>query len=148
MEPIRVPRPPQTSFNRNRPVSDLLKAQIKHFQHLESKLPDESRSPYAPHELSTEFAAAQYIAHMTRVLCDSGRDEFVVGEQQPRQKKSKQRTTGRKTKERRSKRKTATKREAKSESGSSRESKKKATKKASEHKTKSTHGKRKRTAKP
>jgi hypothetical protein len=148
MEPIRVPRPPQTSFNRNRPVSDLLQAQIKHFQHLESKLPDESRSPYAPHELSTESAAAQYIAHMTRVLCDSGRDEFVVGEPQAREKKSKQPKAGGKIRQSRSKRKTASKREANSESGSKREAKKKATKRASEEKTKSTHSKRKRAEKP
>ena len=68
MDPIRVPRPPKQSFNKNRPISDLLKAQVEHFQHLESKLESRMRSPLHPHELTTESAAANYIAHMTGVL--------------------------------------------------------------------------------
>ena len=72
MDPVHVPRPPQSSFNKNRPISDLIKAQIKHFQHLEAKLPPQDRSPLAAHELTTESAAAQYIAHMTSVLCRLG----------------------------------------------------------------------------
>lgn len=68
MDPIRVPRPPQQAFNKNRPVSDLLKAQIKHFQHLEDKLHPDMRSSMPAHELTTESAAARYIAHMTETL--------------------------------------------------------------------------------
>ena len=71
MDPIRVPRPPRKAFNKNRPISDLIKAQVKHFQHLESKLHSDLQSPMEPHELTTESAAANYIAYMTNVLCGS-----------------------------------------------------------------------------
>ncbi|HTD95617.1 MAG TPA: hypothetical protein VK627_01760 [Edaphobacter sp.] len=68
MDPIRVPRPPASAFHKNRPVSDLLASQIEHFQHIEAKLEPEHRSPFAPHEIVTENAAAQYITHMTNLL--------------------------------------------------------------------------------
>jgi hypothetical protein len=68
MEPIRVPRPPKEAFQKNRPVSDLLLSQIKHFQHVEAKLDPALRTKFAPHEVVTENAAAQYIAQMTRTL--------------------------------------------------------------------------------
>ncbi|HEY0564598.1 MAG TPA: hypothetical protein VGC88_03385 [Terriglobales bacterium] len=151
MEPIRVPRPPKTAFNKNRPVSDLLKAQIAHFQHLEAKLAEEHRSPLAAHELTTESTAAQYIAHMTRVLCDSGRNQFVTAEQASQEKRSKPITSDPNTRDSRSKNKSASKRrkaETKSDAGSERSSNKKATKRASKKKNaKSTHAKRKRAAK-
>jgi len=36
MEPIRVPRPPAEAFNKKRRVSDLIRAQVNHFKHVEA----------------------------------------------------------------------------------------------------------------
>ncbi len=69
MDPIHVPRPPKEAYNKNRPISDLIKAQLTHFQHLEQKLPADQRPKMAHHELTTESAAARYIAAMTEALC-------------------------------------------------------------------------------
>ena len=69
MEPIRVPAPPKEAFNKQRPLSDLLKAQVRHLQHVEAKLPDHLHSNITSRELATEEGAARYIAHLTSVLC-------------------------------------------------------------------------------
>jgi hypothetical protein len=68
MEPIRVPRPPKEAFNKQRPMSDLIKAQIRHFKHLEHKLPPEHRIALSQHRIISEEDAARYIAPMTRLL--------------------------------------------------------------------------------
>ena len=60
---IRVPAPPKQSFQKNRPISDLLASQIKHFKHIETKL--DLAMPTSPHRIATENDAAQYIAEMT-----------------------------------------------------------------------------------
>ncbi len=78
MDPIPVPRPPKEAYNKNRPISDLIKAQIKHFQHLESKLSPGLRAPMPHHELTTESAAAAYIAHMTAALCRAPAGPMLV----------------------------------------------------------------------
>jgi len=66
MATIRVPAPPRQSFHKDRPISDLLASQIKHFKHLETKL--DLTMPTAPHRIATENDAAQYIAEMTHAL--------------------------------------------------------------------------------
>lgn len=68
MEPIKILVPPKEAFNKNRPISDLIKAQITHFQHLENKLPADLRRGIPQHKISTEDDAARYIAAMTRFL--------------------------------------------------------------------------------
>ena len=35
MEPIHVPGPPKEAFNKNRRVSDLIRAQVNHLKHIE-----------------------------------------------------------------------------------------------------------------
>lgn len=69
MATIRVPAPPPQAFHKNRPISDLVKSQIKHFQHLEHKLQLKLSRPFSPNDLSTEAGAAQYIAEVTGALC-------------------------------------------------------------------------------
>jgi hypothetical protein len=66
MDPIRVPAPPKQSFQKDRPISDLLASQIQHFKHLETKL--DLTMPTARHRIATESDAAQYIAEMTNAL--------------------------------------------------------------------------------
>jgi hypothetical protein len=67
MEPIQVPKPSPTAFNKNRPISDLIRKQIDHFQHIQKKLKIEI-DPAAGQDLNTEGGAAKYIAAMTRAL--------------------------------------------------------------------------------
>ena len=69
MATIRVPGPPPEAFRKHRPISDLVKSQIKHFQHLEHKLHLNLPTKFSPHELTTEAAAARYIAEVTTALC-------------------------------------------------------------------------------
>ena len=51
---ILVPRPPKESFNKQRPVSDLIRKQVEHFRHVESKnfprrnAPDSRRGMFVP----------------------------------------------------------------------------------------------------
>lgn len=68
MATIRVPGPPPEAFRKNRPISDLIKSQIRHFQHLEHKLQLTLPTKFSPHDLTTEAAASQYIAEMTAAL--------------------------------------------------------------------------------
>ena len=65
---IRVPRPPKESFNKRRPVSDLISKQIEHFRHVESKLSAAQRAGLPQDHVRTEQEAAQYIAAMTEIL--------------------------------------------------------------------------------
>jgi hypothetical protein len=67
MEPIRVPAPSPSAFNKGRRVSDLLDAQLKHFQHLEKKL--KLNIPVsAAEDIHTEAGAARYIAQITTAI--------------------------------------------------------------------------------
>lgn len=68
MEIIRVPATPKEAFNKHRPMSDLIKAQIRHLKHLEEKLSPEVRATLPQHRLITEDDAARYIAPMTAFL--------------------------------------------------------------------------------
>ena len=68
METIHVPRPPTRAFNKNRRISDLIRAQIHHLKHIEQKLPPQLRLQIPQHEITTEDDAARYIAPMTTLL--------------------------------------------------------------------------------
>src|ERR1035441_6968622 len=66
---IRIPVPPASAMNKNRPISDLIKAQLLHIQHAESaRLPKHKRDGRQPQDIHTEAEAASYIAAVTRVL--------------------------------------------------------------------------------
>lgn len=68
MEPIVVPGPPKSAYNKNRPISDLIRAQVAHFRHLEEKLSPDVRATLPQHQIVTEDDAARYIASFTRYL--------------------------------------------------------------------------------
>ncbi len=68
MDVIHVPAPPKEAFNKLRPISDLIKAQVNHFKHLEEKLSAEQRQGIPQQRITTEQDAAVYIAAMTRLL--------------------------------------------------------------------------------
>jgi hypothetical protein len=67
MEPIFVPAPAKSAFNKNRRVSDLLISQLKHFQHVEKKNGIEIHPALAA-DIHTEAGAARYIAQITRAI--------------------------------------------------------------------------------
>jgi formate-dependent phosphoribosylglycinamide formyltransferase (GAR transformylase) len=67
MEPIRVPAPSPSSFNKHRPPSDLLLSQLKYFHHLDEKH-DLGVDPSFAKDIGTEAGAARYITQMTRAI--------------------------------------------------------------------------------
>ena len=70
---IRVPIPPSSAFDKNRPAGCLLQAQVRHFHHAESaRLPKEKRDGRRPEDIHTEAEAATYIAKITKLLHPQG----------------------------------------------------------------------------
>lgn len=67
MDPVRIIPVPKASFNKNRPISDLLEGQLQHFRHLEQKL-DLGLDPALARNAHTEDGCARYIAAMTQAL--------------------------------------------------------------------------------
>ena len=61
MDPIHVPGPPKQAFDKNRPISDLIRAQVNHLKHIEASLPAEpaqrnshhTKSPPSPTQQAT-----------------------------------------------------------------------------------------------
>ena len=71
---IRVPVPPASAFNKNRPPGCLLQAHLQHIHHAESaRLPKEKRDGRRPEDIHTEAEAAAYIASVTKILHPQGR---------------------------------------------------------------------------
>jgi hypothetical protein len=68
MEAILVPGPPKEAFNKKRRMSNLIKAQVMHFKHIEEKLPHAVRRSLPQHRIVSEDDAARYIASMTKQL--------------------------------------------------------------------------------
>jgi len=77
MTVIRVPVPSKNSFNPDRPVSGLLKAQILHLQDAEKRLPLDLRSNIYINAIKTEGEAADYVRQVTEAIheahIDAGR---------------------------------------------------------------------------
>ena|SRR6185437_2919669 len=63
---IHVPRPPKSAFYKDRPVSNLLKNQIRHLQEAEFNL------------IKTEGQAAEYIRRVTAKLHPAGARPQIV----------------------------------------------------------------------
>jgi hypothetical protein len=72
MTVIKVPRPPQSAFNKNRPVSALLKNQILHLHEVEKKFPPAHHSGMYINAITTEGEAADYIRKVTARLHPEG----------------------------------------------------------------------------
>lgn len=78
---IRVPKPAPGSYNPHRPISSLVKHQIFHLKHAESRLPKRHQTKIDVHSIETEGQASHYIHQVTKKLHPQGT------------KKSKQRPT-------------------------------------------------------
>jgi hypothetical protein len=68
MAKIRILKPAPGSFNKHRPISQLLKSQIEHLQESEKQLPPEQRSGVQLGEIKTETQAAEYVREVTAKL--------------------------------------------------------------------------------
>lgn len=65
---IRVPKPPQSALNKERPISSLLKTQIEHLQEAEFRLPARAQTNIYINAIKTEAEAAEYIRQVTAKL--------------------------------------------------------------------------------
>jgi hypothetical protein len=66
---IQIPLPPSAAMNKDRPISSLIQAQLRHIGHAESaRLPKDKRLGIKPEEIRTEAEAASYIAAVTKLL--------------------------------------------------------------------------------
>jgi hypothetical protein len=72
MAVIRVPKTPKSAFNKDRPVSELLRRQVEHLEYLQSATAAAPRLEGVPRRRSkgtmTEGEAAAYVEAMTRRL--------------------------------------------------------------------------------
>lgn len=73
MAKIIVPKPAKGSFNKGRPASDLLKAQVKHLHELEKNLPHRLKTGRNVDEIQTEGDAGDYIKTITSRLHPTGK---------------------------------------------------------------------------
>jgi hypothetical protein len=68
MAVIKVPKPPRSAYDPNRPVSGLLKMQMEHFHLAERKLPARYQSGIYVNAVKTEGEAANYIRAATEAI--------------------------------------------------------------------------------
>jgi hypothetical protein len=73
---IKVPKTPKSAFNKNRPASDLLKAQLEHLEAAAGNYQSESSSRRKASKSLTEGEVATRIYELTRKL-----HPITVGEQ-------------------------------------------------------------------
>jgi hypothetical protein len=91
MAVIKVPKPQAGSFNKNRPLSALLKNQILHLHEVEKKFPPSKHSGVYINAIKTEGEAADYIRRVTARLHPEGAkrvrfDIAAAGKAKPRTK--------------------------------------------------------------
>jgi len=72
MAVIKVPKPAQSAFDKNRPVSALLRNQILHMHEVERKFPPSQHSGVYINAIKTEGEAADYIRKVTARLHPEG----------------------------------------------------------------------------
>jgi hypothetical protein len=92
MTVIKVPRPPKSAFDKNRPVSALLKNQMEHMQTAEFRLPARQQTNIYVNKIKTEGEAAEYIRQVTARLhpegaVSSGLELAAMGEKKSARKK-------------------------------------------------------------
>ena len=72
MTVIKVPKPPKSAMNPDRPASSLLKTQILHMQEAEFRLPVQQQTNIYINRIKTEREAAEYIRQVTAQLHPEG----------------------------------------------------------------------------
>jgi hypothetical protein len=85
MTVIRVPKPPKSAYDPDRPASSLLKSQAEHLREAESKLPLRYRSELYVKAIKTEAEAARYIRDVT-VAIHQAHDDAERARRAPKRK--------------------------------------------------------------
>jgi hypothetical protein len=65
---IKVPRPPRSASDPDRPISSLLKTQIEHLHEADKRLPLRYRTEIYVNAIKTEAEAARYIREVTEAI--------------------------------------------------------------------------------
>lgn len=65
---IAVPTPPESAFNPGRPISDLVRWQLRHMHEAEKRLPMHERTRQDIEAIKTEGEASEYLRRMTEKL--------------------------------------------------------------------------------
>ena len=65
---IKVPKPPRSALDKDRPISSLLKTQVEHLQAAEFRLPAKAQTNIYINTIKTEGEAAEYIRQVTARL--------------------------------------------------------------------------------
>lgn len=71
MTVIKVPRPPQSAYDPDRPLSALLKMQIERLHEAEMRLPVRHQTDVYINAIKTEGEAANYIRAVTEAIHDA-----------------------------------------------------------------------------
>jgi hypothetical protein len=88
MKLIKVPKPPASAMNKDRPVSSLLKTQLLHVQKAEFRLPARAQTNIYINAIKTEGQAAEYIRQVTTNL----HKEHATAAIKPRRRRGKAKT--------------------------------------------------------
>jgi len=80
---IKIPAPPKSSMNRDRPVSGLLKSQILHLQEAEFRLPAKYQTNIYIHSIRTEGDAGEYIREVTQAIHAAHASRLRVAKRKP-----------------------------------------------------------------
>ncbi len=75
---IKVPKPPQSAMDKDRPVSSLLRTQLEHIQEAEFRLPARQQTNIYINAIQTEGAAAEYIRQVTAAVHEAHVGKRVV----------------------------------------------------------------------
>jgi hypothetical protein len=65
---IKIPRPPASAVDKDRPVSSLLRSHLEHMQEAEFRLPAKMQTNVYINAIKTEGEAAEYIRKVTERL--------------------------------------------------------------------------------
>ena len=93
---VKVPKPHESAYNPDRPISDLVRNQIMHLSVAERHLDKRHHSDKDVHSIKTEREAGEYIAHLTKKL--HGKVVKKVKQKRPKQAGRKPKTNRRKKK--------------------------------------------------
>ena len=71
---IKVPKPAGTAYDPQRPLekNQLIQSQVRHFQEVETQLPEQLRTGMDVAAIRTEGQASDYIRKVTMALQESG----------------------------------------------------------------------------
>jgi hypothetical protein len=87
MTVIKVPRPPKSAFNPNRPVNTLLKTQIDFLHKAERRLPTRYHSEIYVNAIKTEGEASTYIREVTEAIHQAHADAAIPSRVRPIRKR-------------------------------------------------------------